>query len=264
MEMTTHPITHMPMSGSSYDDWNLDKTRRMNLWDSKRFPKNQCPHCNGSGWIWKDWGESEWIPCSCQSRIQTRKHTENAGLSKSLAKFNLNDFRADQAWQTALLKCTCDYARHPKGFLFICGQPGAGKTHLAAGAFNYILKGGARGKGRSWPDLMAELKAAQNTPDYVRLMDELKGCQILYLDDFLHAVKKQPTTGDLKLAFEIINARYDNDRNPTIITSNLTPSEIAKFDSSLSGRIVEAAGAHMLIIAPDPDRDYRTRKGVEV
>lgn len=95
-------------------------------------------------------------------------------------------------------------------------------------------------------------------------MDELKGCQILYLDDFLHAVKKQPTTGDLKLAFEIINARYDNDRNPTIITSNLTPSEIAKFDSSLSGRIVEAAGAHMLIIAPDPDRDYRTRKGVEV
>lgn len=264
MEMTTHPITHMPTSELSCEDWNRDKTRRMNLWDSKRFPKNQCPHCNGSGWICKDWEKGEWIPCSCQSSIQTRKHTANAGLSKSIAGFRLGDFEHGQGWQSALLKSACDYARDPKGFLFICGQPGAGKTHLAAGAFRHILSGGARGKYWSWPDLMAELKAAQNTPDYVQLMAELKGCQILYLDDFLHAVKKQPTTGDLKLAFEIISARYDNDRNPTIITSNLIPEDIARFDSSLSGRIIEASGEHLLIIKPDPARDYRPKKAVEV
>lgn len=257
-------MTLMHTSGSSYEEWNRDKTRRMNQWDSKRFPRNQCPHCNGSGWICKDWSEGEWISCSCQSSIQTRKHTANAGLSKSIAGFKLNDFKTNYEWQTMLLKSACDYARKPRGFLFICGQPGAGKTHLAAGAFGHILKGGARGKYWSWLDLMAELKAAQNSADYVQLMAELKGCQILYLDDFLHAVKKQPTTGDLKLAFEIINARYDNDRNPTIITSNLTPPDIAKFDSSLSGRIVEAAGEHLLIIKPDSDRDYRTRKAVEV
>ena len=262
--MWINPITRTRGVESSCENWNEDKTRRMNLWDDKRFPQNQCPHCNGSGWICKDWDEGIWIPCSCQDNIQVRKHTANAGLSKSISKFKLTDFKAEQEWQTTLLKSTCDYARKPKGFLFICGQHGAGKTHLAAGAFGYILKGGARGKFWNWSNLTAELKAVQNTADYVQLMAELKECQILYLDDFLHAVKKQPTTGDLKLAFEIINARYDNDRNPTIITSNMLPADIAKFDGSLSGRIVEAAGTHLLLINPDPAKDYRSRMIVEV
>lgn len=163
-----------------------------------------------------------------------------------------------------LLKSTCEYARNPKGFLYICGQHGAGKTHLAAGAFGYILKSGAMGKFFSWPKLTADLKAVQNTADYVQLMAELKGCPILYLDDFLHAAKNQPTVGDFKLAFEIISARYDDGRKPTIITSNMVPADIAKFDGSLSGRIVEAAGANLLLIKPDPAKDYRSKKIVEV
>ena len=257
-------MTFTTESGRSYDEWNEEKTRRMNRWDMKRYPMNNCPNCNGSGWIWKDWDRKLWEPCSCQSGIRVRNLTANAGLSKSIAGFRLNDFKQEEEWQTILLRSACEYAKNPAGFLFICGQPGAGKTHLAAGAFNYILRGGAQGKYWNWTALMAELKAAQNSPDYVRLMDELKECRVLFLDDFLHAVKNQPTAGDLKIAVEIIGARYERDRSPTIITSNLTTKDISRFDSSLSGRIIEAAGSHLLVISPAAGRDYRSRGAIEV
>lgn len=188
---------------------------------------------------------------------------KQAGRSASIAKYKLKDFNADEEWQRTLLKAAVDYAKKPEGFLYICGQPGAGKTHLTAGAFNHILSKGNVGMYRDWTSLTSELKAVQNTPDYVNLMNSLKGCAILFIDDFLHAPKKNPSTGDLKIAFEIVKCRLD-DNKPTIISSNLTTGDIDKFDDSLSGKLAEASGRYLLEIGKDPHKNYRARGKINV
>lgn len=254
-----------PISESQFEAWNKDKTRRINQHDSKRYPSSKpCPYCNGSGWRYVDWDAGRMEPCSCREGIRIAGNQKQAGRSASIASYTLSDYQAEQEWQEKLLRAACAYARNPKGFLYLDGQPGAGKTHLAAGVFNHLLKNGVVGIYRDWSTLTAELKAVQNTTDYIRLMDNLKGCAVLFLDDFLHAPKKQPTSGDLKLAFEIINARYEDGKKPTIITSNLTPDDIDKFDESLSGKIAESAGEYLLSIARDPNKNYRNRKAVHV
>lgn len=92
-----------------------------------------------------------------------------------------------------------------------------------------------------WRDVSVRAKAAVNDEtEYRKLVEPLKRVKALYIDDLLKTGKGQtPTTGDVNLAFEILNARYNDSRLITILSSEMTVNQILDLDEAVGSRIYE-------------------------
>lgn len=76
-------------------------------------------------------------------------------------------------------------------------------------------------------------------------MEPLKKVKVLYIDDFF---KGSVTSGDINLAFELLNSRYISPDKITIISSELTIEQILKYDAAIGGRIAERAGEYISLL----------------
>ena len=84
---------------------------------------------------------------------------------------------------------------------------------------------------------------------------------VLYIDDFLKTRHGAlPTDGDINLAFEIINARYNNRALRTIFSGERGLNEIMELDEALGSRIYQRCGKYKLKIGWGEGRNYRTRE----
>ena len=96
----------------------------------------------------------------------------------------------------------------------------------------------------------------------------------LYIDDFLKTQKtrdqygnpvvKEPTEGDINLAFELIVSRYNQPFKRTLISSERSIEQITGFDESIGSRIVEKCGEngdgeYLIKIAEDASKNWRLR-----
>ena len=79
---------------------------------------------------------------------------------------------------------------------------------------------------------------------------------ILYIDDFLR--NKQPTQAEIKLAFSIIDTRYQNGLK-TIISSEKSLKELHGIDEALTGRIYERTNKkeYYIDISRNPNYNFR-------
>ena len=102
--------------------------------------------------------------------------------------------------------------------------------------------------------------------EYSKLLRPLKTCRVLYIDDLLKTQgNKPPNEQDYQIALEIINARYCDPALLTIISTELTLSEVCAIDEALGGRIAERASKYTLQIARKDGRNYRLRfAGVQI
>ena len=78
---------------------------------------------------------------------------------------------------------------------------------------------------------------------------------ILYIDDFL---KGRFTDTDITLAFDLINYRYNN-KLTTIITSELTFSQLMGIDAAIAGRIKERSKGFFMEISKGDDKNFRLK-----
>ena len=71
-----------------------------------------------------------------------------------------------------------------------------------------------------WTEEATKLKALKTDDEnYAREINKWKTAEVLYIDDFLKTRNGAlPTDGDINLAFEIINARYNNRALRTIFS----------------------------------------------
>jgi len=60
----------------------------------------------------------------------------------------------------------------------------------------------------------------------------------------------------VRLAFEIINARYNTQRT-TLISSEFTIDDLQMIDAAITGRIKEMCGIYALNIESNESRNYR-------
>ena len=141
---------------------------------------------------------------------------------------------------------------------FIGGQSGAGKTHICSAIANQLLDNGSKVEYMLWNDKVAKLKAIQLEHDtYSREINKLKSVEVLYIDDLFKTKDGiEPSSADIKIAFEIFNWRYNN-KLKTIISTEKTIMEIEQIDEAIAGRIAERAGKFALNIAKDDKRNYR-------
>lgn len=105
-----------------------------------------------------------------------------------------------------------------KNGLFICGDPGTGKTHLAAAIANQLLYKGRAVVCMTMIDLLKRIRRtfSPGGGEESAVLDIYKTVQLLIIDDM---GKEPPTEWTVSTIYDIINGRYEA-YLPTIVTTN--------------------------------------------
>lgn len=139
--------------------------------------------------------------------------------------------------------------------IVIHGATGTGKTHLGCAALIEVLRSGRLGRWVSWVEtveLMRDLIGDRDTDAHDALEGDVRrlgAYPILMLDDV--GAEGEATAWSERQLYRVIDARVEQHALPTIITTNLTPSELsahvgARAASRLQRAIyVELGGADM-------------------
>lgn len=214
------------------------------------LPLANCPDCEGTGYIYyidaNDYEYSRICDCIMKQRAAFRRG--KSGLTPT----QFDTFETTENWQHKVKNTAMQYSSHGKGWFFIGGQRGCGKSHICKAICDKLMEHHNVG----YMNYVAEVRRLKydSTEDDI---ERWKNIEILYIDDLF---KVNPTDAELKIIFEIINHRYENDKS-TIISSEKLFSELMDIDEAIASRIKEKTGSYMLNIAHDDSRNYRLKKG---
>ena len=203
-----------------------------------------CPKCKNRGWIaYNDGDGVVYERCDCMPKRRALRGIRESGLSALLEDYRLDNYETPEPWQESALAKARQYAEDPgKGWFYIYGSPGTGKSHLCTGICGALLESGRDVRYMLWRDVSRELKAVVNDTAFNELAAPYKRCAVLYIDDFL---KGGMGDADKRLAFELLNSRY-NSRRPTLISSELSIDAVLDWDEAIGSRIYERAKGYVI------------------
>lgn len=223
-----------------------------------------CPECQDTGYIIRvdDHGRRLARECKCMITKRNKRRIELSGLADIVSRCTFDTYKATEPWQRVALRAAQDYVANPSGWFYVGGVSGCGKTHICTAICGDLMQKGISVRYVSWRDVATELKGTVNDPEgHQDAMDRLLDIKCLYIDDFYktgtaRGQSMYPTIGDINAAFDIINARYQDARKLTIISSEMTIDELRAVDAAIAGRIIERSGRHMLYLRGA--KDWRT------
>lgn len=202
-----------------------------------------CPDCLNRGFFHRvdEQGRSYLEECRCMVIRRNRARVARSGLADMLERCNLEAWRTPERWQQAARSAVERYGAEPKGWLLAAGPSGTGKTHLCTALCGLLMERGVDVRYMLWRDMSVRAKAAVNDEgSYQRLVGPLKAVRCLYIDDLFKTGKGQaPTTGDVNLAFELLNSRYNDSKKLTIISTEWSAEELLAIDEAVGSRIYE-------------------------
>ncbi len=218
--------------------------------------KYNCPICNNRGWIAEVKNNNVvCVECSCISIRNNIGRANKSGLSGVLKKYSLENYRISNDWQGCIKKAAYEFVENKKGWFFISGQSGAGKTHICTGICREFIKSGHNVKYMLWLDDIYKLKKFDEEADILR--ETLKNIEVLYIDDFFKTEKNEvPSAADVRIAMEILNFRYINNMI-TLISTEKNISEIFNIDVAVAGRIAEMSKDFIINIKNEKEKNYR-------
>lgn len=258
------PISQV-LSGMQLGQKSFDPPEDWDKWQADRYNKTEgnlneqdgynCETCRNKGYVMLENGNLR--DCECRKIRTNIRRLKRSGL-QNIDGYTFRQFQTKEPWQKEMRDAAYDFCKNPKGWFFIGGQSGIGKTFLCTAICRHMMKQ-YPALYFMWRDESAKLKTAvaHDYETYAQRMDEVKNIDVLYIDDLFKAGGNQITAGDINLAFEILNARYVNEKI-TILSSEYLLTEIDRLDEAVAGRIRERCGtAHALSIAKDKAKNWR-------
>lgn len=170
-------------------------------------------------------------PCSCvEKRRQEaeKKQLENklaaAGLRKKFRSRTFENFSITElnrpAWEAAKAYAS-NFATHRQSgkSLFLVGDTGRGKTHLAAAVLREVVRQGYKAAFVVTIELLSDIRATyqSETKTEWQILQPLKDVDLLVLDDI--SALDQYSDWEKGKIFELINMRYEAEK-PILVTSN--------------------------------------------
>lgn len=219
-------------------------------------PPPACPSCDGAGWYKEavPYGHPSFgklFPCACTlDRQSARRIQQQAAILARLDDDLGSDLRhctfatwrptpgiEERAGQQRALadvgQLAVAYADSPRGWLYLWGGCGVGKSHLAAAIAHQVVADGLRAAYASAPSLLRFVKAGIGDRSSDDRLFALQRVALLILDDL---GAEQHTGYNDQLLFELINHRYLHG-GLTVLTSNLPLDEIeTRVASRIRGR----------------------------
>jgi DNA replication protein DnaC len=186
-----------------------------------------CPICDDTGW--KPIDEPgppvvrRVVRCDCWRENLNRERLAAANIPKRYQHCTISNFTTYNASLERAAEKAANFAQaYPvvaKG-LFLEGEPGVGKTHLAVAVLMQVVKTrGARGLFYDVRDLLKIIRSTYNASIRTTELEVLRPvmtAELLVLDDLGAEKTSEWVEETMNL---IVNARY-NERLPTIFTSN--------------------------------------------
>jgi len=141
------------------------------------------------------------------------------------------------------------YAAEPRGWLYLHGAYGGGKSHLAAAIANAAVAAGRSAHFLPVGKLLDNLTAALRDGSSDTLLADLIACELLVLDELAPAHLAEAASdwrfGRLE---RLVNERLGR---PTVITANVAPDDLAGIGDLRAERIADRiAGAAVKIWLP--------------
>lgn len=250
--------------------------------DLNRMDGYNCPECLNRGFIWEFEEQPPYIEggepvysertrlCKCMNVRANIRRMKQSGLEPIIEKCTFEKYEATEEWQQVLKAAAIKFTKNADDleckWFFMGGGVGSGKTHLCTAIAREMLYKGREVRYMLWEADGKKLKSIINDIEaYQNMIEPFKNAEVLYIDDLFKPTKDkdgqiaQPTSGDIKLAYEIINHRYQKPGSITIISSERHIAEIIELDNAVGSRIYEMTKQNAYNISKDADRNYRIR-----
>ena len=232
--------------------------------DGKKY---YCDKCQDTGYVLiaKEDGMSYAKECKCKELMEARLRLKKSGLAK---EFRAKSFDNYNTYNNQVLvsakRVAIQYAdTYDQGVgdaspsLLLCGQVGAGKTHLGTACSMRLIDKGVAVIYMCYREEMTAIKSKiMDEIVYNREINRLKNAEVLFIDDFL---KGKITEADVNIIYEIINYRYNNNL-PVIISTEKTLEGLLDFDEAIGSRIIEMCRG-FIIAFKGKELNYRIYRG---
>ena len=234
-----------------------------------------CTKCLNRGFTYVVSGsEVMWRKCGCLKTRADLDRMKKSGLERLILENTFENYRTPQKWQEQALNTAKRFVDNCEGkWFFAGGQPGSGKTHLCSAIVSALMDKGMTARYMLWREDATHLKAIVNQgDDYAREISGLKSADVLYIDDLFKIQRGDPdktqrkdypapkfaaiTTGDINLAFEILNHRYNNHKT-TIISTEHSLDDLVDIDEAIGSRACQRSKEFYFIVPRDQKRNYR-------
>ena len=200
-----------------------------------------CQRCGNTGQIIEQGPgllEIHVYECPCMKHRRSLRSLRKAGMENMAVRYTFDSYQTDTPHREKIKHLARDFVKADSGWFFIAGQSGSGKTHICTAICTGLMEERASEiYFMPWIDEAKEIKSRIRDAEWSQAKSKkLKTVPVLYIDDF---GKGGLNDADLKLAFEILNARYNNTALRTIISCEMPIDDILRADEALGGRIYE-------------------------